>query len=107
MEGPAPPTVQAPQTRAAAQPSLAVTRRAPDPLQLPVLVRGSVGGDTLKFTIIGSKVDKAEVKVERSNVGKTTPPDKEIRYPSLEEGKRVREKSGWVSLGQIVKMAPS
>jgi len=64
-------------------------------LQYPVLILGDVSGDELTFKIIGSKADKAEVKVERSGVGTVGPSTKEIKDPDLEEGKRVLESSGW------------
>jgi vancomycin resistance protein YoaR len=64
-------------------------------LQYPVLILGEVSGDELTFKIIGSKADKAEVKIERSGVGTTGPSTKEIKDPDLEEGKRVLESSGW------------
>ncbi|MGQ9731333.1 MAG: VanW family protein [Candidatus Zipacnadales bacterium] len=64
-------------------------------LSYPVLVLGRVEGSTLTFKIIGSKSDRTEVKIERSNVGLIPPPEKEIKDPNLEEGKRIKEKSGW------------
>ena len=59
-------------------------------LEHPVLVLGRVDGSTLTFKIIGSKSDRAEVKIERANVGLIGPSEKEIKDPDLEEGKRVR-----------------
>lgn len=64
-------------------------------LEYPILILGYVSEDELTFKIIGSKSDKAEVKIERSNVGTIPPPTKEIKDPNLEEGKRILEEKGW------------
>ena len=64
-------------------------------LEHPVLILGYVSGDELTFRLIGSKSDKAEIKIERSGVGTLGPTTKEIKDPDLEEGKRVLDKPGW------------
>jgi vancomycin resistance protein YoaR len=64
-------------------------------LKHPVLVLGRVEGDELTIKIIGKRSDKVEVRIERSNVSTIPAPDKEIKDPELEEGKRVVEEKGW------------
>ncbi len=64
-------------------------------LKHPVLVLGRVEGDELTIKLIGKRTDKVEVRIERWNVATTPPPDKEIKDPELEEGKRVVEEKGW------------
>jgi vancomycin resistance protein YoaR len=63
--------------------------------QYPVLVLGDVSGETLSFRIIGAKEDDVETKIERSGVATIAPPDKEVKDPELEEGKRKLDKPGW------------
>jgi vancomycin resistance protein YoaR len=72
-----------------------VDMRFQNSAEFPVLILGNVSGNTLTFRIIGSKSDKAEVKIERSGVGTMGPSTKEIKDPNLEEGKRVLDKPGW------------
>lgn len=77
-------------------------------LQHPVLVLGRVEGDALTVKVIGKRSDKVEVRIERAGVSTTPPPDKEIKDPDLEEGKRVVEEKGWsggrASVRRLVKI---